>query len=75
MRVAQISAEILSIARALKGKTNPNASSDLAVAALLAAAGGRGAIENVRINATSLGGRGGEELLARAEEIEARLQT
>ena len=75
LRVAQIGAEILSIARGLRGKTNPNASSDLAVAALLAAAGGRGAIENVRINASSLGGGAGEELRARAGELEARLQT
>jgi glutamate formiminotransferase/formiminotetrahydrofolate cyclodeaminase len=72
MRVAQIGAEIVSLVRALRGKTNPNASSDLEVAALLAVAGGRGAIENVRINAESLGGAG-EGLLARAGEIEALL--
>ena len=73
-RVAQIGVEILSLAGSLRGKTNPNASSDLQVAALLAVAGGRGALENVRINATSLEDATGKDLLGRAEELERQLE-
>ncbi len=72
--VARIGAEILSLARSLRGKTNPNASSDLQVAQLLASAGGKGALENVRINANSLGGDASGNLLKRADELERRLE-
>lgn len=73
-RVAQIGTEILSLAGSLRGKTNPNASSDLQVALLLASAGGKGALENVRINANSLGGESCDNLLRKADELERQLE-
>jgi formiminotetrahydrofolate cyclodeaminase len=50
LRVAHDCAHLLDLARVVAEKGNPNAASDAAVAALLAQAGLRGAVENVMIN-------------------------
>ena len=73
LEVAEMGVEIAELSRSLTGKTNKNAASDLQVAQLLAQAGTRGALDNVRINADSLKGEEGKSLRERAERIEKML--
>lgn len=54
LELAEASARVLDLAERAVGKTNPNAASDLAVAALLAGAALDGAAANVEVNLTSL---------------------
>ena len=52
--LVEASAQVIDLAERALGKTNPNAASDLAVAALLGVAGLDGAAANVEINLSSL---------------------
>jgi formiminotetrahydrofolate cyclodeaminase len=54
LEIAEASARVIALAERAVGKTNPNAASDLAVAALLGHAAVESAAENVDINLKSL---------------------
>lgn len=67
LRTAELIREVIAALDGLKGKTLPQAASDLIVAKALGGAGMTGAMENVRVNLPSIGDR------AWVEQIEARL--
>jgi formiminotetrahydrofolate cyclodeaminase len=67
LSVVEASGSVIELAEQALGRTNPNAASDLAVAALLAAAAMDGAAANVEVNLSSL--RDGEERARIAQRL------
>ena len=79
LRVAELAAQVLELAAQIAPIGNPNAVSDAGVASLLAAAGARGALLNVRINLPGLPAEGrfsaeGRSIRAAADLLESNLE-
>jgi len=75
LETARLCAETCELAAAVAGKGNSSAITDAGVAALLAEAGCRGAIYNVRVNLNALADRSrGSHLEAEAGELIARVE-